>query len=132
MQLIADIESIGLTDIGLTSTGGPSDAGVSASTPDGAITYQISLNIYGVFGPLPERLEPFGTFEQTGTDTIAGIDLRILDRNGSDVAWFQCTHDRAIEVRAIQSFSSSSIPIGTFDDVKELVPVLFSALGCTT
>ena len=123
MQLIAAIESIGLTDILLTSTGGPSDAGVWASTPDGAITYGINLKIYGVFGPLPERLEPFGTFEQIGTDTIAGIDLRILDRNGFDDAWFQCTHDRAIEITAI---------IGTLDDVKKLVPVLFSALGCTT
>ncbi len=123
MQLVAAIESIGLTDIALASTGGPSDAGVWASTPDGAISYQISLKIYGVFGPLPERLEPFGTFEQTGTDTIAGIDLRILDRNGSDAAWFQCTHDRTIEITAL---------IGTLDDVKKLVPVLFSALGCTT
>ncbi len=129
MQLIAAIESIGLTDIALTSTGGPSDAGVWASTPDGAITYQINLKIYGVFGPLPERLEPFGAFEQTGTDTIAGIDLKILDRNGIDAAWFQCTHDRAIEITAIQPLSSSIV---TLDDVKKLVPVLFSALGCTT
>ncbi len=128
MQLIAAIESIGLTDIALDHPG-PADANAVASTPDGAISYQIGLNIYGVFGPLPERLEPFGTFEQTGTDTIAGIDLRILDRNGFDAAWFQCTHDRALEITAIQSFSSSIV---TFDDVKKLVPVLFSALGCTT
>ncbi len=128
MQLIADIESIGLTDIRIGSSG-PSDADVVASTPDGASTYHISLSIYGVFGPLPERLEPFGTFEQTGTDTIAGIDLKILDRTGTDAAWFQCTHDRAIQVRESQSRSSSIV---TFDDVKKLVPVLFSALGCTT
>ena len=114
-ELIVALESLGLGDILLASTGSPMSASIWASEPDGSASYQVGI-------VLTNKGTPLGDYESVSTEAVDGVDVEILNRNGVATVWFACRQDRTLEIRMLT---------GSFDRAKELVPRLHDVLGCT-
>ena len=72
VQLIAALESLGLGDVLLGDTGGSDSANTVASTPDGAVTYQVGLTSSRPTFSRPARPRSAARRERARASTVGG------------------------------------------------------------